>query len=61
VIAPEWLDDWQSPQPVHERAAVEGHIGSVFQKLGVVDEADVNRRVSAVLAFLEATGGTRAT
>jgi DNA-binding NarL/FixJ family response regulator len=40
--------------------AVEKHIGSVFQKLGVVNEADVNRRVSAVLAFLEATGGTRA-
>jgi DNA-binding NarL/FixJ family response regulator len=41
--------------------AVEKHIGSVFNKLGVTNEADVNRRVSAVLAFLDATGGTRAT
>jgi DNA-binding NarL/FixJ family response regulator len=37
--------------------AVEKHIGSVFQKLGLVQEADVNRRVMAVLAFLDATGG----
>ena len=36
--------------------AVEKHIGSVFQKLGLVDEGEVNRRVKAVLAFLEATG-----
>ena len=40
--------------------AVEKHIGSVFQKLGVVNESDVNRRVMAVLAFLDATGGARA-
>ena len=39
--------------------AVEKHVGSVFQKLGLVDEADVNRRVMAVLAFLDATGGAR--
>lgn len=39
--------------------AVEKHVGSVFQKLGLVDESDVNRRVMAVLAFLEATGGPR--
>jgi len=39
--------------------AVEKHIGSVFQKLGVVNESDVNRRVRAVLAFLDATGGIR--
>ncbi len=39
--------------------AVEKHIGSVFQKLGLVDEGDVNRRVMAVLAFLDASGGTR--
>ncbi len=40
--------------------AVEKHIGSVFQKLGLVTESETNRRVMAVLAFLEATGGTRA-
>jgi DNA-binding NarL/FixJ family response regulator len=37
--------------------AVEKHVGSVFQKLGLSTEADVNRRVMAVLAYLEATGG----
>ncbi len=37
--------------------AVEKHIGSVFQKLSLVNESEVNRRVMAVLAFLEATGG----
>jgi hypothetical protein len=31
----------------------------VFQKLGLVDEGEVNRRVMAVLAFLEASGPTR--
>jgi DNA-binding NarL/FixJ family response regulator len=36
--------------------AVEKHVGSVFQKLGLVHEAEVNRRVMAVLAFLDATG-----
>jgi DNA-binding NarL/FixJ family response regulator len=36
--------------------AVEKHISAVFQKLALVDEKDVNRRVMAVLAFLEATG-----
>ena len=40
--------------------AVEKHIGSVFQKLGVVTEPEVNRRVMAVLAFLDASGGARA-
>jgi DNA-binding NarL/FixJ family response regulator len=35
--------------------AVEKHIGSVFQKLGLVDEQDVSRRVMAVLAYLEAS------
>ena len=39
--------------------AVEKHIGSVFQKLNVVNESDVNRRVMAVLAFLDATRSTR--
>lgn len=37
--------------------AVEKHVGAVFQKLGLVHESEVNRRVMAVLAFLEATGG----
>ena len=39
--------------------AVEKHIGSVFQKLGLVDEQDVSRRVMAVLAYLEASGTSR--
>jgi DNA-binding NarL/FixJ family response regulator len=38
--------------------AVEKHVGSVFQKLGLGPESETNRRVMAVLAFLEATGGT---
>jgi DNA-binding NarL/FixJ family response regulator len=38
---------------------VEKHIGSVFQKLGLVDEQEVNRRVMAVLAYLQATGPKR--
>ena len=37
--------------------AVEKHVGTVFQKLGLVHESDVNRRVMAVLAYLDATGG----
>jgi DNA-binding NarL/FixJ family response regulator len=37
--------------------AVEKHVGAVFQKLGLANESEVNRRVSAVLAFLEVTGG----
>jgi DNA-binding NarL/FixJ family response regulator len=36
--------------------AVEKHIGSVFQKLGLAEEGETNRRVMAVLTFLEATG-----
>lgn len=40
--------------------AVEKHVGSVFKKLGLVDETETNRRVMAVLAFLEATGGSPA-
>lgn len=39
--------------------AVEKHIGSVFQKLGLVDEREVSRRVMAVLAYLEASGTIR--
>ena len=39
--------------------AVEKHIGSVFQKLGLVDEHEVSRRVMAVLLYLGATGSSR--
>jgi DNA-binding NarL/FixJ family response regulator len=39
--------------------AVEKHIGSVFQKLGLTDEGEINRRVKAVLTFLEAAGPDR--
>ena len=39
--------------------AVEKHIGSIFSKLGLVEELEVNRRIMAVLAFLEATGPAR--
>jgi DNA-binding NarL/FixJ family response regulator len=35
--------------------AVEKQIGSLFQKLGLVDEHEVSRRVMAVLAYLKAT------
>jgi DNA-binding NarL/FixJ family response regulator len=37
--------------------AVEKHVSAVFQKLGLVSESETNRRVTAVLAFLDATGG----
>jgi DNA-binding NarL/FixJ family response regulator len=36
--------------------AVEKHIGSLFQKLGLVDEHEVSRRVMAVLTYVKATG-----
>jgi DNA-binding NarL/FixJ family response regulator len=39
--------------------AVEKHIGSVFQKLGLVDELEVSRRVMAVLVYLEARDSSR--
>ena len=39
--------------------AVEKHIGSIFQKLGLIEEKEMNRRIMAVLAFLEATGPAR--
>ena len=35
--------------------SVEKHIGAVFQKLGLTDEHVTNRRVMAVLAYLEAS------
>ena len=38
--------------------AVEKHIGSLFQKLQLTDEHEVNRRVMAVLAYLEASAPT---
>ena len=42
---------------VTERA-VEKHTNSIFAKLGLSEEKDVNRRVKAVLLFLsEAPGG----
>jgi DNA-binding NarL/FixJ family response regulator len=37
--------------------AVEKHVSAVFQKLGLVSESETNRRVTAVLAYLDATGG----
>jgi hypothetical protein len=39
--------------------AVEKHVGAVFTKLGLSEEDDVNRRVMAVLTFLDATARTR--
>lgn len=39
--------------------AVEKHIGSVFHKLGLVDEHEVSRRVMAVLTYLEASASGR--
>ena len=39
--------------------AVEKHIGSVFQKLGLGEEHEVSRRVMAVLTYLEASGTSR--
>lgn len=37
--------------------AVEKHTSSIFAKLGLTDEAEVNRRVSAVLLFLAGRDG----
>jgi DNA-binding NarL/FixJ family response regulator len=36
--------------------AIEKHISALFQKLNLPPEADVNRRVAAVLTYLKATG-----
>lgn len=35
--------------------SVEKHISAVFMKLGLVDEGEINRRVAAVLTYVEAT------
>jgi DNA-binding NarL/FixJ family response regulator len=40
--------------------AIEKHINALFQKLQLTDEGDTNRRVMAVLAFLDAGGVERA-
>jgi DNA-binding NarL/FixJ family response regulator len=37
--------------------AVEKHTNSIFSKLGLTEEPDVNRRVKAVLLFLAERGG----
>jgi DNA-binding NarL/FixJ family response regulator len=37
--------------------AVEKHINSIFSKLNLTEEPDVNRRVKAVLVYLAAEGG----
>jgi DNA-binding NarL/FixJ family response regulator len=39
--------------------AVEKHINAVFAKLGLSEEVDVNRRVMAVLTFLDSGGAQR--
>jgi hypothetical protein len=36
---------------------VEKHSNSIFAKLGITNEPDVNRRVKAVLLYLGATAG----
>ena len=41
---------------VSERA-VEKHTNSIFSKLGLTEEKDVNRRVKAVLVYLSEPGG----
>jgi DNA-binding NarL/FixJ family response regulator len=38
--------------------AVEKHSSSIFTKLGITSEPDVNRRVKAVLMYLGAATGT---
>jgi DNA-binding NarL/FixJ family response regulator len=38
------------------KRAVEHHIGSIFSKLDLPDEAEVSRRVTATLVFLSETG-----
>ena len=43
---------------VSERA-VEKHTNSIFSKLGLTEETDVNRRVKAVLVYLSQTEASR--
>jgi DNA-binding NarL/FixJ family response regulator len=38
-------------------SAVSKHVGSIFTKLGLLDEPGIDRRVSAVLAYVTSTGG----
>ncbi len=42
---------------VSERA-VEKHSNAIFSKLGLTEEKEVNRRVKAVLLFLNDPGGS---
>jgi DNA-binding NarL/FixJ family response regulator len=44
--------------PLSERA-VEKHTNSIFAKLGLSEERDINRRVSAVLLYLHDGRGNR--
>ncbi len=40
--------------------AVEKHTNSIFAKLGLTEEPDVNRRVKAVLVYLHEAGAATA-
>jgi len=46
---------WIAKSLYMSERSVEKHISSVFLKLGLVDEGETNRRVMAVLTFVEAT------
>ena len=52
----EQCGDRQRRLQVSERA-VEKHTNSIFSKLGLTEERDVNRRVKAVLVYLSDPGG----
>jgi DNA-binding NarL/FixJ family response regulator len=43
------------------RKTVEAHVRSIFRKLDLPDDVGENRRVHAVLAFLQASGASRST
>ena len=47
-------------QLVLSKRAVEKHINAIFVKLGVPDDGDVSRRVTAALIYLAAQGGRTA-